>query len=468
MPKRNIHRFFLLLLLLADLMVLSMSFGAIFWVRFFSGWVPHAFLSNPKWYAWALLVSLLVQVFVFKYTGLYRQRHSISGADEFGSIFKSVTISFILLIAATFFIRTVSFSRIMLSFNWALNILFLAVSRGILRRLQIILRRRGFGVTRCLIVGTSDAAWSTYERLRTNLRYGYRVLGFVRPSGKALMAKHFKQRVVGQVSQLGQLIRRYEIEEIFVAVSGSDDQHLIKIIEVCSGQGVEVKIIPDVFHLITGPVHVDDIQGMPIFGLLEEPLEKTYNRFIKRTMDIILSFIGIVVLSPVWLVIMVLIKLDSKGPVFFKQERVGRDNKIFWTYKFRSMRMDAETHSGPVWASRDDQRCTRLGRVLRKTSLDELPQLLNILKGDMSLVGPRPERPHFVNQFKNKIPRYLERHKVRAGLTGWAQVNGLRGNTSIEERVKYDIYYIENWSLLLDVTIILRTVLDILEHKHAY
>ena len=297
------------------------------------------------------------------------------------------------------------------------------------------------------------------------------MLGFVafaEKNKRSFFSGHLKQKILGKVSALAALIQKYEIQEVLIAVPTAEHKYLIRLIDICSEHEVAIKIIPDVFHLITGPVYIDDIQGLPFFGLKEEPLESTVNRFLKRSVDSVVSGIGLVVLAPILLFVALLIKLESKGPIFFKQERVGRDHHVFMMYKFRSMVASAEKHSGPVWAIKEDSRRTRLGGFLRRTSIDELPQLLNVLKGDMSLVGPRPERPYFVDQFKNKIPRYLERHKVKAGITGWAQVHGLRGNTSLEERIKHDLYYIENWSLLLDITILLQTVLDVFEHEHAY
>ena len=227
-------------------------------------------------------------------------------------------------------------------------------------------------------------------------------------------------------------------------------------------------IASDVLGIITKSIDYDELFGIPVFEVRELPLNFTFNRMIKRTFDIIVSLTAVLVLSPILVITVILVKLTSKGPVFYGQERVSRDNKKFIMLKFRTMKADAESQSGPVWASENDPRRTPIGAFLRKASIDELPQFLNVLKGDISIVGPRPERPHFVEKFKDEIPRYMERHKVKGGITGWAQANGLRGDTSIEERIKYDLYYIENWTLWFDIKIIIKTALEIFHHKTAY
>lgn len=235
-----------------------------------------------------------------------------------------------------------------------------------------------------------------------------------------------------------------------------------------SATGASFKIVSDLFGIITQPLAVNEIYGIPVFALKTSPLEKRSARALKRAFDLVVTVPFLLVLSPLLLLLALAVKLTSRGPVLYRQERVGRGNRTFRVLKFRTMRADAEAASGPVWAAKDDPRRTPIGAFLRRTSLDELPQLFNVLSGEMSLVGPRPERPHFVDQFQRTIPRYLERHRVKAGITGWAQVHGLRGNTPIEERTRYDLWYVENWSLVLDVKVLILTALEVFHHEDAY
>ncbi|HJT23834.1 MAG TPA: exopolysaccharide biosynthesis polyprenyl glycosylphosphotransferase, partial [bacterium] len=272
-------------------------------------------------------------------------------------------------------------------------------------------------------------------------------------------------RIVGTLTQFVQLLKKHNPNEVIFALPASAHGQLIPMLVSLQGTRVKYKIVSDLFGLITSPLESDVLLDMPVFEMKEAPLNAWYNRAIKRTFDFTCALFGILVLSPVWIPIAIGIKLSSPGPILFHQKRVGRDGRVFHMRKFRTMRVGTET---VAFTAKNDPRVTKFGAFLRKTSLDELPQLLNVVTGRMSLVGPRPEVPGLVEKFQQEIPRYFERHQVKSGITGWAQVNGFRGNTSLEERVKYDIYYIENWSLLFDIKVILRTILDILEHEHAY
>jgi exopolysaccharide biosynthesis polyprenyl glycosylphosphotransferase len=275
-------------------------------------------------------------------------------------------------------------------------------------------------------------------------------------------------RVLGDWTQLEDIIRRERLDEVILALPAEYHANLEELLMNAEAGGAVFKIVSDLFGIITQPLNVDEIYGIPVFVLKASPLERLSARWLKRAFDLVVTVPALLVLSPVLLLVAAAVKLTSPGPVFYRQERVGRGNRTFFLLKFRTMRENAEAASGPVWAQKDDPRRTPIGAFLRQSSLDELPQLFNVLSGTMSLVGPRPERPHFVDQFKQTIPRYLERHRVKAGLTGWAQVHGLRGNTPIEERTRYDLWYVENWSLGLDLRICLRTGLEVFHHEDAY
>jgi Undecaprenyl-phosphate glucose phosphotransferase len=289
------------------------------------------------------------------------------------------------------------------------------------------------------------------------------VVGIVSEGKSSGEVEGFK--IVGTLAKFTPLIQKYDPEEVIFALPSSAHGELIPMLVSLQDTMVKYKIVSDLFGMITNPLESDVLLDIPIFEMKEAPLSAWHNRVIKRVFDFVLALVGIIVLSPIWILVAIGVKLSSPGPVLFHQKRVGRDGRIFHMRKFRSMTVGSET---VAFTKKDDPRVTPFGAFIRKTSLDELPQLLNVLTGRMSLVGPRPEVPGLVEKFEKEIPRYFERHQVKSGITGWAQVNGFRGNTSLQERVKYDIYYIENWSLLLDIKIILRTVLDILEHEHAY
>jgi exopolysaccharide biosynthesis polyprenyl glycosylphosphotransferase len=273
--------------------------------------------------------------------------------------------------------------------------------------------------------------------------------------------------ILGQIGDLPALIDKHAIDEVIIGLPEASHEEILTIISLCERGKVSIKVYPDLFQIMAAQISIGDLGGLPLLTVRDVAL-RGWRLTLKRAMDLIGSAIGLVLLSPLMLLVAILIKMESPGPVFYTQVRMGLDAKPFWLIKFRSMRADAEAETGPVWATKDDPRRTRLGAFIRRFSIDELPQLINVLVGEMSLVGPRPERPVFVEQFKRSIPRYMDRHREKAGLTGWAQVNGLRGDTSIAERTKYDLWYIENWSLLLDLKIILKTIVNVFTSKNAY
>ncbi len=273
--------------------------------------------------------------------------------------------------------------------------------------------------------------------------------------------------LLGTLDEAGEIAEREGVDHLYVALPAEEHARMLQMLEAIGQECVDVKVVPDLLQVIALKARLEDLDGIPIININDVPLQG-FNSALKRSIDIGLSTAALLVLLLPFSLIALLIRLTSRGPVFYRQERMGLDGKPFLIYKFRSMYIDAERETGPVFASHDDPRCTPVGQFLRRTNIDELPQLWNVLRGDMSLVGPRPERPFFVSQFKQRIPQYMLRHKVRAGLTGWAQVNGWRGNTSIEKRIEYDLYYIENWSVALDLKIMWLTLVKGFFHKHAY
>ncbi len=435
------------------------------WVRFYSGWVQVTSVTSYPHYRSFLLLVVAIYWVVFKYAGLYRKRRGISVMDELSKVFQSAVIASILIAASTFLAHFLEFSRLVVGISAGLILVTVWLERVTLRRVQILLRRRGMGTTRVLVVGTGESSRNLLQRLGQNPGLGYRIVGVVSEEKSSGGVEGFK--VVGALSRFSEWVRRTKPDEVIFALPASAHEKLIPMLISLQDTPVKYKIVSDLFGIITNPLESDVLLDIPIFEMKEAPLNALPNRALKRCFDFVLSLAGVVLLTaiPVLPFLALGVRLSSPGPVLFRQKRVGKDGKVFTMLKFRSMRMGSET---AAFTAKDDPRRTFFGRFLRKTSLDELPQLFNVLRGEMSLVGPRPEVPDLVEKFEKTIPRYFERHQVKSGITGWAQVNGLRGNTSLTERVKYDIFYVENWSLWFDVKIILRTLLDILEHKHAY
>jgi len=457
---RFLSRIFLAALTLGDLALLGASYWAGYALRFktrYLGPFP-AEVDKPRAYWYAAPVVLFTFWVVFKYLGLYKRRRGISSIDEFTKLFNGTLFSLLCLSALAFFIREFHFSIKVFLITAGLSLSALPFWRTLMRWAQIRARQKGLGVVRSVVVGSGLMAKKLVERCKANPGLGYRVMGLVDDSASGRKAaKAWGLRYLGPISGLSKAVEAVGADCVILALPAERQHKTHSILLGFDKSGVELRIVSDLYGFITSPMAVDEIHGIPVFALKEAPLDRLGNRVLKRTFDLALVIPGLLLISPLMLLLSVLVKLDSPGPVFYAQERVGRDNKSFKMLKFRSMRVDAEA-KGPGWTTKDDPRRTRSGGFLRKSSLDELPQLFNVLLGQMSLVGPRPERPHYVKQFTESIPRYLQRHQVKAGITGWAQVHGLRGDTSLKERVRFDNQYIEHWSLWRDVVILVRTL----------
>jgi Undecaprenyl-phosphate glucose phosphotransferase len=345
-----------------------------------------------------------------------------------------------------------------------LTIVFVTVGRVVQGQIRNRLRRVGWGRDRVLIVGTGDVGQMVLQKIQSNSALGYEVVGMVTTNGAD--DEPLGTPLLGRADDLAPLIEKHQVDEVIIALPEATHQEILTLISECERGKVVIKVYPDVFQIMASQVSIGDLGGLPLLTVRDVAL-RGWRRFAKRAMDIVVSAVGLVIISPLLMLTAILIKLDSRGPVFYAQERMGLDANPFKILKFRSMREDAET-AGPGWTVEGDSRVTRLGRIIRQINVDEFPQLINVLLGEMSIVGPRPERPVYVNQFRRSIPRYMDRHWEKAGMTGWAQVNGLRGDTSIAERTKYDLWYIENWSLLLDVKILTRTIFNMFRSPNAY
>ncbi|HEV8309043.1 MAG TPA: undecaprenyl-phosphate glucose phosphotransferase [Methylomirabilota bacterium] len=462
------RRLWLVLALAAgDALAAVAALLAAYAIRFWTGVIP-APLGVPPLEPYALLLPPLVPLhaLALRVAGLYEYRHERTKADEFFQVVRGVTLATLLLVASTFFIRHFSFSRWVILLFWGLDIVCVYWVRLTIREVVRGMRRHGRFVRRALVVGAGSLGQEVVRRLRGHPEFGVRVMGYLddrQPLGERIEGKE----ILGGFEAVTQVIEQYRVDQLFVALPMEAHHEALKILNALEGELVDVRIVPDILQFVTLQAAIEELEGLPVISLAQSPITG-WSRIAKRGMDLALATAGVVILSPLLGLIAAVIRLTSPGPVFYRQARMGLDGRSFSMYKFRSMCVDAEAESGPVWATEQDDRRTPIGGLLRRYSLDELPQLWNVLRGDMSLVGPRPERPFFVHQFKTMIPQYMLRHKVKSGMTGWAQVNGLRGNTSLEKRIEYDLYYIQNWSLALDVKILLLTLYRAWQHRHAH
>jgi exopolysaccharide biosynthesis polyprenyl glycosylphosphotransferase len=417
-----------------------------------------------------MVLHILVIFSVFYFGRLYHMPRRFSRIDQARSILTKVTVgAFIVNGIQSFAYRStifdpVDYPRSMFLYVWVLSILLLIIGRELHRWLQNTARARGWASDNLLIIGTGKIAQDIIQKIRGQSELGYTIVGIVSDT-----ARPHEQlagvSVLGSSADLPYLIDTYGVEEVIIAQPEAKRDDIVEWVTLSQRNRVDVKVYPDMFAYMAGDLGVDDLDGMPLITVRDVAL-RGWKLSLKRAMDVFGSFIGLIFLSPFLLLTAILIKLESPGPVFYTQERMGLDGNPFQMIKFRSMRKDAEKE-GAGWTVAGDPRVTRTGKFMRRTSWDEIPQLINVLVGEMSLVGPRPERPVYVQEFRQQIPRYMERHREKAGMTGWAQVNGLRGDTSIAERTSYDLWYVENWSIWLDITIIIRTVAQIFLRKEV-
>jgi Undecaprenyl-phosphate glucose phosphotransferase len=455
------------LLILADMLLVSGSWVAAYLVR------QHADLPIPaeamsfRPYGEMLLLILPIWLLLYRARGIYRPWRTGMLAREAASIAGANTAGIMLLMAASFFLRSYFFSRGVLVFFYLFCTGSVIGLRLVLRIGLRGVRRRGYNLRHVLMVGAGELATTVIERIHGHPETGLRVAGVLAAEGADRGRELHGVPVIGSYGELKRLLAEQRPDLLMVALPAADSHHLEKILADVDDEVVDVRVVPDLPRIMTLRAQVEDLDGIPLISLREGPLVG-WPAVYKRAFDVVVSGVALGVVSPLIALIALAVRVTSGRPVLFLQERMGLDGRVFRMIKFRSMEQGAENASGPVWTMPGDQRRTRLGAFLRRTSLDELPQLWNVLRGDMSLVGPRPERPVFIEQFRREIPGYMLRHKIKAGLTGWAQVHGWRGNTSLHERVEHDLYYIQHWSLALDVRILWLTVWRGILHRNAY
>ncbi len=448
-------------LIACDIVGVNAGFAGSYALLYNSEIVANAFAPpRPDTIVSFLILLNIACAAIFMVYRLYAIKRAASRVDEAYKVFVATAIA-TLVASVIGTVVGIRFTPVNLVAAWLLTVFLVVVLRSIYRSLVYYSRTRGFDTSRAIIVGTGDIGRMIADVVGAAPHLGYSLQGFLSdddPVGSMVNGLP----VLGHARDIGRVVRAYRINEVLVALSGVPSHSVLEMVAACENEMVAIKIYPDTFQIITNnEVSLGDLEGLPLLSIKRSPLDQQFNRWLKRGLDVAGAGVGLIVLSPVMLLLALLVKLQDSGPALFVQERVGVNGEPFMMLKFRSMRMTAEA-GGPGWTRPNDERRTALGSFMRRYALDELPQLINVLLGEMSLVGPRAEQPYFVEQFRLRIPSYMGRHKEKAGLTGWAQVNGLRGDTSIEERTRYDLYYVENWSLLFDIKIIIRTIPAIL------
>ena len=455
---------------LIDACIIAVSYMLAWWVQFqllnnTSGLVFRHYMS---------ILPLLVPLYVVIYAlfGLYTTKSVRRKRVEVEKIVQANTIGLVLFMTALFFFRgnlefTNHFSRMLLAWFYLINITLECLFRNFIRLALQHIREKGFNQKHMILVGYSRAAEEYIDRIKANPEWGYDIMGILDDNVQPGM-KYRGVEVIGRTEEIAGVLEAAKPDEIAITLGLSEYSKLEHIVAVCEKSGVHTKFIPDYNNIIPTRPYTEDLMGLPVINIRHVPLTNTFNAFMKRCVDLGGSVFAIILFSPVMLITAIAIKLTSPGPLIYTQERVGLHNKTFRMYKFRSMDVQSPKKERGAWTVPGDPRVTKVGKIIRKTSIDELPQLFNILKGDMSLVGPRPERPFFVEKFREEIPRYMIKHQVRPGMTGWAQINGYRGNTSIRKRIEYDLYYIENWTLGFDIKILFLTIFKGFINKNAY
>jgi Undecaprenyl-phosphate glucose phosphotransferase len=460
------RQFFQSFLMINDLFFLTLSWVGAYILRFYAPVIPVTKGVPPlSDYLFLLLFVLIIWMGTFQVTGIYRR--FFQGTQEVRALFRSNLYALMILVFMTFFFKRTEFSRLVFLYFGVLNLILLSLSRWLLKGYYLDLQRRHREDERVLIVGIRGPGPHVAEVIAHHPELGLKVQGFLtrhpQEVGKAIGS--FK--VLGVYEDIDRIIREEGIRLVIFAMPLTAHQRLEELLNRIKDEMVDIKIVPDLYRFISLRGGIEEFEGLPFINLRESPMVG-WNRVLKRAYDLVLAALLLILLSPVLLLIALVVKATSPGPILYRQTRMGLDGRIFEMLKFRSMVAGAEEETGPVWAQKEDPRRTPVGKFLRKFSLDELPQLINVLRGEMSLVGPRPERPELIERFKEHIPGYMLRHRMKAGMTGWAQINGWRGNTDLAKRIECDLYYIENWSLLLDTKILLMTLWKGIFSKEAY
>lgn len=433
---------------LTDILILFISMVLSYFIRFKLFYHDEFYIKLDIYLIFTVLMIPMYLV-LYAFFNLYEPIRTSLFTKECAKIIKSNIVLITIALSSLFIFKFIHVSRLVIVIFYFVNTGLIILKRGILRRLLSNIRKKGLNLKHVLIVGAGETAYDYLNVIKSNKSYGYSYSGYVSNSSDFIGEK------LGNYTDLLDILYKYKFDEVICALDICDSKYLEQIVSDCEQSGTKISIIPFCYKYMPSQPYIDQIGNMPLINIRRIPLDNLGNAFMKRTLDIFGSLFLILLTSPLMLLSALIIKCTSKGPVIFKQKRVGLNKAIFTMYKFRSMRVNSEETTG--WSTNNDPRKTRFGSFIRKFSIDELPQFFNVLKGDMSLVGPRPELPHFVDEFKDEIPLYMVKHQVKPGITGLAQINGYRGDTSIKKRIEFDIHYIENWSILMDIAILFKT-----------
>ena len=467
MIKEN-QRILNISMVLLDVLVLAVSLVCSLWLRFdttlFGPLGGHlSYQSYALFFTFAVVPIYLILYFAF---GLYKPRRTYKNIfSEATQIIKVNIVAFVSLVSILFIINQPDFSRIMLFLLAIFATFFGIIERFIIRSILRNIRINNRNLKHILIVGDNDLAFSFARKIRENPYLGFVVSGFLGRANHIGMEIE-GSRIIGSFKDIDYILSNNRYDRVVLAIPLMYYYRINELVESCERVGIKAEIIPDYIRYFPAQPSIDMIEDIPIINIRYVPLDDNFNKFLKYTSDYIISIIAIIITSPIMILTAIAIKLTSRGPIIFKQERIGHNGKPFMMYKFRSMKVQDPSEEKSEWTTKDDPRKTKIGEFIRKTSIDELPQFFNVLKGDMSVVGPRPERPYFVEQFRKEIPKYMVKHQVKPGLTGWAQIHGCRGDTSIKRRIKYDIEYVENWHMGLDLAIMIKTAVK--KNPNAY
>lgn len=448
-----------------DLSLVAVSMGVSYWGRF--ELLDGIKILNQIQMLQITGGAMMLYSFIYSRMGLYQPKRKETLFKEVMEIFQSNGIAIVFLMVALFFFKIVDFSRGQLVIFFVTNITLMILERLAIRLILRHFRSQGFNLRHCLIIGANEIGDDFINRVEKNKHWGYQIDGIL--DNWIVPAKQYRgYPVLGGIDKLVAVLLNQYFDLVIIALTSEDAEDLGYILAQCEKAGVKSSIIPYYYKYVPTQPYMDDLDGLSVIDTRRVPLDNWFKSGLKRAFDIVFALAAILITSPLMLLSVIMIKLTSPGPVMFHQERVGLNRKHFMMYKFRSMHVQTDEEEREQWTTKDDPRKTKWGAFMRKTSIDELPQFFNVLKGDMSVVGPRPERPFFVEKFREEVPRYMIKHQVRPGITGWAQVNGLRGDTSIEDRIAHDLYYIENWTFAFDLRIIFLTVFKGFVNKNAY
>lgn len=456
--KWDLNFIFVPLWLVCDILVIALAFLCSYYLRFQLGWPPPEEVHSLGVYyrLWILLTVVYVGTMVIN--GLYRPQRHVPAEEYFLKILGSTVVGTVVAVGiwALFWRDGFAFSRLLVGYTAVFSMVFLFAERLTLSLIRGVVQQKNMGTVRTVIVGHGAGSDFVQAHLQ---RLGYEVVGIL-DDDPIVSMRSLDYPLLGKVNLLPSVIWKYDVKEVIITLPTLSSEELLRILDLCPKENIHIRVHPDLFQFLVSTVQVDEISGLPLLTV-KEPRLAGWHRWAKRSMDVVIAALTLVILSGPLLVVALLIRFDSAGPAFFIQERVGRDGKPFPIVKFRTMVADDSGSDKRDWTVQNDPRRTRIGKFLRRFSIDELPNLINVLAGHMSLVGPRAEQPQYVKRFSTEIPRYMERHREKAGMTGWAQVNGLRGDVPIDQRTRYDLYYIENWSIYFDIRILLRTIIAV-------